>query len=264
MRTTNNMLISNMIGYISNNQSRMERYQYQMATGKKIKVPSDDPVVAARALKLRTDVSEIAQYKKNVGDAQSWMEITETALSSIGDILHRAGELAVQAANETNSLEETQKIRSEISQLKEQVVDLANTSYNGRYIFSGFKTDQKLLDVNGNYAIDVKNTENIKYQTGIGDDINVNVVGSDLLNNGNDTLTVGGTPAIIDYFNKYLTALDPNQPVPTPATPPAATTVPDEVGISNAITNMQTALNNVLRIQSDVGSLYQPNGTDYE
>lgn len=100
MRITNNMLINNMKNYINNNLSRMDKYQNQMATGKKISVPSDDPIVAARALKLRTDVSEIEQYKRNVKDAQSWMDITETALSNIGDVLHRARELASQGAME--------------------------------------------------------------------------------------------------------------------------------------------------------------------
>lgn len=87
MRITNNMLINNMIDYIGNNLGRMEKLQMQMATGKKISVPSDDPVAAARALKLRTDVSEIEQYKRNVKDAQSWMDITENALSNMGDVL---------------------------------------------------------------------------------------------------------------------------------------------------------------------------------
>ena len=52
MRVTNNMLINNMVGYIGKNLNGMSKYQYQLATGKKISVPSDDPVVA-RALKLR-------------------------------------------------------------------------------------------------------------------------------------------------------------------------------------------------------------------
>ena len=84
MRITNNMLINNMIKYIGNNLTRMDKLQAQLATGKKIQVPSDDPVVAARAPKLRTDVAEIQQYQRNLKDAQSWLEITESALSDHG------------------------------------------------------------------------------------------------------------------------------------------------------------------------------------
>ena len=87
MRVTNNMLINNMIGYINQNLGRLSKYQNQVATGKKISVPSDDPIVAARALKLRTDVSEIEQFKRNTEDAISWLEITEDTVKSIGDVL---------------------------------------------------------------------------------------------------------------------------------------------------------------------------------
>jgi len=54
MRITNNMLINNMLNNLNNNLNRMNKYQNQLATGKKISLPSDDPIVASRALKLRT------------------------------------------------------------------------------------------------------------------------------------------------------------------------------------------------------------------
>lgn len=239
MRTTDNMLINNMINYISTNQNRMQSYQYQLATGKKIRVPSDDPVVAARALKLRTDVSEIAQFKRNVKDANSWLEITETALDGIGKILHRANELAVQAANGTESVDETNKIKSEIDQLKQQLINIANTNYNGRYIFSGFKTDQALLDSNGNFAIEVPANDKIKYEVGVGDDIEVNVTGGDLFNVLSKTsAATGGTPELIKMFNDFSSALGAD----------------DKEKISSAIGDIKTAMNNVLRVRADVGA----------
>lgn len=185
MRITNNMLINNMINYIGSNLTRMDKYQNQLATGKKISVPSDDPVVAARALKLRTDVAEINQYQSNVKDAQSWLDITEDSLAKIGDVMQRARELTVQAANGTNAADDTQKIEAEVKQLRTQLVQLGNSTYAGRYIFSGYKTDTKLMDeATGMFAINVSNSENIKYEIGIGDDMIINVNGGDLFNNG--------------------------------------------------------------------------------
>jgi len=75
-------------------------------------------VVAARALKLRTDVAQIEQYKTNVQDAMSWLEITESAVANVGDILQRARELAVQASSGTTTEEDTKKIKQEVEQLK--------------------------------------------------------------------------------------------------------------------------------------------------
>jgi flagellar hook-associated protein 3 FlgL len=211
MRITNNMLINNMINYIGNNLTRMDKYQNQLATGKKISVPSDDPVVAARALKLRTDVAEIDQYQKNTKDAQSWLDTTEDALAKMGDIIQRARELAVEAANGTNTPDDTQKIEEEAKQLRTQLIHLGNSTYAGRYIFSGYKTDTKLFDEEtGAFLISVENSENIKYEIGIGDDININVTGGDLFNNG--AAAVGNTSGVTaGKFNiSTLTMAAPN------------------------------------------------------
>ena len=106
MRITNNMLIENMLSNLNRNLARVSRLLNQLSTGKKISLPSDDPIIASRALKLRTDVAEIEQFKRNVNDAMSWMEITETTLKQIGDVLHRARELTVDAANGTKTQED--------------------------------------------------------------------------------------------------------------------------------------------------------------
>ena len=89
MRITNNMLINNIMLSLSNNLNRTQKYQSQLATGKKITMPSDDPIVASKALKLRTDVAEIQQYRRNADDAISWMEITEATMNQIGEVVHR-------------------------------------------------------------------------------------------------------------------------------------------------------------------------------
>lgn len=237
MRITNNMLINNMIGYIGNNLSRMDKYQSQLATGKKIQVPSDDPVVAARALKLRTDVSQIEQYGRNVKDAQSWLEITEDSLAKLGDILHRARELAVEAANGTNTTDDTQKILKEIEQLKLQTVQLGNSTYAGRYIFSGYKTNMKLLNDDGTFAMDVFNSENIKYEIGIGDDININVCGGDLFNGGADA-GAGTAGKLVNDFDNYIAALNAG----------------DNSAIGGLIAEIDDDMNNVLRLRADIGA----------
>lgn len=239
MRITNNMLINNMVNYIGNNLTRMDKYQAQLATGKKIQVPSDDPVVAARALKLRTDVAEIKQYQRNLKDAQSWLEITESALSDIGDIFQRVRELIV-GSDSIESPEDLQATKSEIIQLRTQLINLGNSAYAGRYIFTGFKTDQKLLDENGNFLVAVSNSEMINYEIGMADSININVLGSDLFNNGSDVTAgdVGNPGRFIQDMNDLINALDNA----------------DYSAISNMAQRFSENLDNVLRIRSDVGA----------
>ena len=244
MRITNNMLINNMVNYIGNNLTRMSNYQSQMATGKKIQVPSDDPVVAARALKLRTDVSEIEQYKKNVKDAQSWLDMTEDALGKIGDVLQRVRELTVNGSTGTTTQDDTQKINAEMKQLREQLIQLGNSTYAGRYIFSGYKTDQKLLNDDGSFAINVTTVaEQIKYEIGIGDDININVAGGDLFNNGGDAVYTAPpapstTGALIGTMNQLIAALDAG----------------DHATVGSLLATVDNDINNVLRVRADVGA----------
>jgi flagellar hook-associated protein 3 FlgL len=184
MRITNNMLISNMMLNLSGNLSKTQKYMNQLATGKKISLPSDDPIVASKSLKLRTDVAEIQQYRRNTDDATSWMEITEATMGQINEVLQRLREITNQAANGTNTDDDLKKITAESKQLNEQLVHLANATYAGRYVFSGYKTDKALMDKDGNFNIDISNSEKIQFEVGIGDNIDVNVPGSDLFNNG--------------------------------------------------------------------------------
>jgi len=210
MRITNTMLINNMIGYMNNNLERMDKYQGQLATGQKIRVPSDDPIVAARALTLRTNVSIVAQYKSNANDAKSWIETTETALSNINDIFQRARELAVQAANGSLTPEDREKISQEVNQLKAQIINISNSTYGNRYIFSGYKTDQKLLNSDGYFNIDVKRNESIRYEVGIDDQININIPGNLLFNSGNDVTKLPAKSSLIQDFDNFVDALGSN------------------------------------------------------
>lgn len=237
MRVTNNMLINNMVGYINKNLNRMSKYQYQLATGKKISVPSDDPVVAARALKLRTDLAEVQQYKRNVEDAISWMEITEDTIDKLGDVIQRARELAVDASNGTKTPEDLQKVKEEILQLREQIIHIANTTYAGRYIFSGFSTNKPLLKEDGTFNIDVMNSEKIMFEIGIKDNLNVNVTGGDLFNDGANAVA-GDLPAFIKVFDNYIAALDSG----------------DISKVSSIIAELDDVHNNTLRVRADVGA----------
>lgn len=237
MRITNNMMVNNMINSMGKNLVRMDKFQQQMATGKKIQKPSDDPVVAARALKLRTDVAKLEQYKKNIQDAQSWMEYTDSALDQIGNVVKRARELAVRGASGTCTSDDLAKISEEIKQLKSELIELSNSSYAGRYIFSGFYTNQKLLNEDGAFALNVDNSQSIKYEIGVGNDININITGSELFNNGINTNS-GDKGKMISNFEMIQAAMESG----------------DNTAVSDAIELMDDNMDNVLRVRTDIGA----------
>jgi len=194
MRVTNGMLITNMMRNYRRNLNRIEDYQNQLASGKSIRRPSDDPSGASKALKLRSDLSMNEQYIKNTDNALSWLNITETALRDIGDSLQRARELTVQAANETLTPENRATIANEIEQIQRHIFQVSNSTYAGRYIFAGFRTDAPaFVSVLG--GIDFQGNEGeISFEVGVGNRIAVNVTG-------------GGT-AGVDIVGLYATLED--------------------------------------------------------
>ena len=96
-------MLRNTTSNINNNKYSVNSLNNQMSSQKKISRPSEDPVVAIRALRLRSNLSEINQYyEKNIPDADAWLNVTETALENISDNMLMG---AVNAFNgETNKV----------------------------------------------------------------------------------------------------------------------------------------------------------------
>lgn len=152
MRITNRMMTNNMLSNINKNKLNVSRLEEQYSTGKKIQKPSDDPIVAVRALKLRTNLTELEQYyDKNIPDAISWMDVTEGSLDTIHEILRQINTGCVQGSSDSLTAANRSSIVQNLIEMREQIYHEGNTNYAGRYIFSGFKTDSSLTfmgDVN--------------------------------------------------------------------------------------------------------------------
>lgn len=159
MRITNGIMMNNSLYNINNNKSLYDKLYTQMTTEKKIQRPSEDPIVAVRALRLRTTYSEISQYlDKNVQDARSWMRCTDDALGSINSVLENIVYYCNQGVNDYNTTEERIALKTTLEQLKNQIFADGDADLNGRTLFTGYKTDKTLTFQN-----DEKNTKyNIK------------------------------------------------------------------------------------------------------
>ena len=146
MRITNKMMTNNALYNINNNKNLMSRLEQQYSSGKKITKPSDDPIVAVRALKFRTNLSELNQYyEKNIPEALAWMDVTESALNTVNEIITSMNTYCNQGANDYPTAEDRNAIAENLEQLKGQLYQEGNTNYAGRYVFSGYKTDTSLV-----------------------------------------------------------------------------------------------------------------------
>lgn len=142
MRMTNKIMQNNSLYNINNNKILQDKLSTQMSNQKKITRPSDDPVIAIRALRLRTSVSELTQYyEKNAPDADSWLEVTGKALSTVTDVLDDMIQQANKGSNKDLGPEDLQIIIEQLKSLKEEFYSTGNVDYAGRYVFTGFRTD---------------------------------------------------------------------------------------------------------------------------
>ena len=145
MRITNSMMTSRMLLNMQRNMNYLDLMQNQLSTGKRIFVPSDDPIAAARALKFRTSVSQTEQYRRNVEQGLSWMGATDNVFSNLtgpNGALTQIRELLVTGANASNEPADRAAIAASIRQLKASIGQSMNQTHAGRYIFAGFRTDQ--------------------------------------------------------------------------------------------------------------------------
>ncbi|OAB37676.1 flagellar biosynthesis protein FlgL [Paenibacillus macquariensis subsp. defensor] len=252
MRITNNMLSSQLLTNLNRNAQAMSHTQEQLSTGRKLNKPSDDPVGITYSLRYRSELSSNDQYQRNVDSAVSWLDFNDTVLGQAGDVVQKIRELTVQASTGTNPQSALDSINKEVNQLKEQLVDIANSQLNGKYIFNGQTYDKKPYD----FPLNADGTHNttamledgtpnplsaqaIKTDSGsinfvVGDNVimPINVTGSDVFGSGTDG------DNLFTIINTISTAL----------------TNGNFSGIGGELANLDTRMETMLKTRAEMGA----------
>ncbi len=142
MRISHQEVFRTIVRNINAPYQQMLEDQIEIATGKKLNRPSDDPSGAERAIEIRSKLNAIDQYRKGISDARAWLSQAETELDRVEDLLTRAKELAIQGANDTLTDADRDSLAQEVNQLLEDLVTAVNSTYNDRYVFAGSATRQ--------------------------------------------------------------------------------------------------------------------------
>ena len=122
MRITNQMITGNSLRNMQKSMSAVNKTTQQMTTGKKISQASEDPVIAIRALKLRTTVNQLQQYKeKNIPDATSWFDISTTSLDNITKRIEDITTYCVQGSTDSFNSDDRSTIIDSLKQLQEML-----------------------------------------------------------------------------------------------------------------------------------------------
>lgn len=243
MRVTNNMMSSQLLMNLNRNAVRMNNTQEQMSTGRKINRPSDDPVGVTYSLRYRSELSSNEQYQKNVDSTISWLDFNDTVLDQTTNVMQRLRELTVQASTGSNPQSALDSINQEVKELKEQLVDIANSKLNGKYIFNGQTYDVKPYDFtkNADGSSDTKNAASvitdtgfINFSVGEGVQMPINITGNEVFG----TPEEADTDHLFTIINRLSTALEEG----------------DITEVSSQLDNIDSRMEKVLRLRSEVGA----------
>ena len=229
MRVTHLGAHQNALTRVNQRLSDYAETQERLSTGKKLFRSSDDPIGMNRALELRATLSSRQQETRNAEDGQMWLNLADTALQDVVSQLQRARELAVRGSTFVAS-GEREAIAQEIGQLRDDIVGLANTTHQGRSLFSGFSSGEAIQKVAGTWTY-TGDAGEINRRVGENEVVTINVTGDVAFGfaGGNDIFTI---------LDNLETALNSD----------------DTAGIETSISALDSALETVLGGLGTIGA----------
>lgn len=167
---------------IQNAADRLATITQQVATGKRINQPSDDPVGVGQTINMRSLQSAMEQYQSNLNTAKGSLGTVDNTAADITDLLNQANQIAVSGASGTTDQIGRNAMAAQITSLQARLVDLANTKGpDGSYIFAGQKTNTKPYTINAGGLVFNGNVNPIRVETGPGETVQANVPGEPMI-----------------------------------------------------------------------------------
>ena len=240
IRVTESTVTANYLSNVNQTRARIVQLQGQLASGKRVNVSSDDPSAADTILRLNGAIARSEQYEKNVTDGQSMVDTTGSSLNDFVNHLIEIKEILVRAKGGAEA--DVLKVHAErLDQILSELVDTANTKFNGKYIFGGTNTTAQPFTLNAARSAVTANpagiTGTIEFQVGEGIKQTVNIDGQEAFNG-------------VQIFSLIIQIRDAmmNGQEPTPAQADALNTALDDV--SNKVGKSGSMSANLTSIQS--------------
>lgn len=208
MRIAGTSYTESMINQLNVLSTQQYLLQSQISTGQRIQAPEDDPAGMAQALSLQADTSAQTQYAQNISNLQTSANTAYSAMQQLKTISDRAGEIATLADGTATSAQ-LQSYASELNQLIQQSVQVANTKDGDSYAFSGTRSDVQPFtatrDANGNVtAVSYQGNTNVSQaEIAQGTTLSVGVPGANTTGSGPRGLLADSRYGA-DFFNHLI------------------------------------------------------------
>jgi flagellar hook-associated protein 3 FlgL len=207
MRVDPNM-VPNMLAAIQQSESSLSIALQQVATGKAVNVPSDNPTAAADMVQNTIETSAVDQYTQNVSSVLSTVQTADSSLSSVVSSLTQAISLGTEGANGTNSAANRQQIAVQVQGILSSVVAQANTSYQGSFLFGGTASTAEPYTADpsspSGYTYN-GNSDTNSVQVGDNLSVQVNLPGSQIFSNAS-TNVLGSLSSLVSALQSGNTA----------------------------------------------------------
>jgi flagellar hook-associated protein 3 FlgL len=186
-RVTTNAVARRSLQNLQTTLGRLADKQDELSSMKKLRRPSDSPVDTVSAMRLRADLGRNGQITRNLDDALGWLGIADNTLTSAVDQLERVRDLSIQARNAATDANARQGIAAEVDKIRESLLGLANTQYNGRAIFAGTASGVEAYDSTATYvgisrAVERTIAPGVKVTVNVNGDEVFGTPGNDLFN----------------------------------------------------------------------------------
>ena len=171
MRVVDSMLFDNFLYNINRVNEQTFKTTTQMSSGKRLLNLSTDPIALSEVLSLKDINSRFEQYTTNINAANGILDAEDTALSTSDNLIQQAASLLIEGANDTNDSSSRLAIAQKLDAIKSEIRNSANTIFEGKYLFSGYKTNTAPIQTKtqstaitdkGGSDIEVKTAENFK------------------------------------------------------------------------------------------------------
>lgn len=232
MRVSDKVLYNTVTNNLQQNLEKILGLQEKSSSGKRINRPSDDPVGVMKVVDYDTALSKVGQYQRNIDNGTSFLNVTESTISTAQNIMVRIKELSLSALNSTNSAENRSIIAEEVDQLYQQMKQVANTQFNGRHIFAGYNTETAPYDSNDEYKGTASSDGYIEIEIDSGSTMKINMHGD----------RVFGTPT---YGTDILGTL---------STLKSALENDDLQGIGDAMDDIDAAMEQLANVRAEIGA----------
>ncbi|NDL62613.1 flagellar hook-associated protein FlgL [Acerihabitans arboris] len=256
MRLSTSMIYQQNLKSITNSYATWQSTGLQLAAGRLVNAPSDDPIAASQAVRLNQSQAVGEQYATARSSANSSLSTETTTLDQVTDTIQSIQTLLVQAGDGTLSDTDRQSLATSLQSYKDTLLDLANSKDgNGNYMFAGYKTDTAPFaeDADGNVTY-VGGSTAISQKVDSSRTMQIGDTGSKVFMSltAGSTAEPDGSDSVANVFDSIDLALDA---LNTPQDDADDTTAAAyTASLDKATRGMSNSLDNVLAVQSSVGS----------